>query len=220
MPFPEEEDIQALLAALDTLGKEELKYKLAICIDISTGLHSGELMGLKWGHIDMKTGVIKVDKATQYLPKMGTFEKEPKTETSKRMLVLPGPVIDLLKQYKAQQTAQKLKLGDLWQDTDYVFTQWNGLPMSTYTVSQWFPKFIKANSLKKITFHQLRHTNATMLLKAGMDLKSVSRLLGHASVTTTGNIYAHVLQSANETAAERISNILFKNEKKDDEKHA
>lgn len=211
--FYEEKDIQALLTALDTLDEDELKYKLAIYIDISTGLRLGELMGLKWGHIDLKTGVIQVVEATQYLPKKGTFEKDPKTETSKRSLVLPGPVLDMLKQYKIQQTKQRLKLGNLWQDTDFVFTQWNGLPMNTYTVSHWFPKFLSANNLKKITFHQLRHTNATMLLKAGMDLKSVSSLLGHSNVSTTGNIYAHVLQSANKTAAEKISDVLFKSDK-------
>lgn len=218
--FYEEEDIQALLTALDSLDEKDLKYKLAIYIDISTGLRLGELMGLKWKHIDMKTGVIRVVEATQYLPKLGTFEKSPKTETSKRELVLPDPVLDMLKQYKVQQNEHRLQLGNKWQDTDYVFTQWNGLPMNTYTVGNWFPKFLKKHELKKITFHQLRHTNATMLLKGGIDLKSVSHLLGHASVSTTGNIYAHALQSANKTAAEKISNVLFKSNISNEEHHA
>lgn len=218
--FYEEEDIQALLSALDTLEKDELKYKLAIYIDISTGLRIGELMGLKWSQVNTETGIIKIVTATQYLPKMGTFEKDPKTETSKRQLALPGPVLEMLKQYKIQQIERKLKLGDLWHDTGFVFTQWNGLPMSTYTISQWFPKFLKAKNLKKITFHQLRYTNASMLLKAGMDIKSVSSLLGHASASTTGNIYAHALQTANKTAAEKIGNILFKNNEEDEKNRA
>lgn len=218
--FYEEDDIQALLTALDTLDENDLKYKLAIYIDISTGLRLGELMGLKWGHIDLKTGVLKVVETTQYLPEMGTFEKDPKTETSKRDLVLPAPVLSMLNQYKVQQDKRRLKLGDKWQNTDFVFTQWNGLPMNTYTIGHWFPKFLSANNLKKITFHQLRHTNATMLLKAGMDLKSVSKLLGHANVSTTGNIYAHALESANKTAAEKISDVLFKSDKNDTGKQA
>lgn len=218
--FYEEEDIQALLAALNTLDNRELKYKLAIYIDISTGLRLGELMGLKWGHIDLKNGVIQVVEATQYIPKLGTFEKEPKTETSKRKLVLPEPVLNMLNKYKVQQDKQELKLGDKWHNTGFIFTQWNGLPMNTYTIGHWFPKFLEKHNLKKISFHQLRHTNATMLLKAGMDIKSVSKLLGHASVSTTGNIYAHALQSANETAAQKIGNILFNNDKSNKEKHA
>lgn len=218
--FYEENDIQALLFALDTLSKEELKYKLAVYIDISTGLRTGELMGLKWENINMDDGTFKVVETTQYLPKMGTFKKDPKTETSKRMLALPIPVLDMLKQYKAQQAEQKLKYGDLWHNTGYVFTQKNGLPMNTYTVNHWFFKFLEDNNLKKITFHQLRHTNATMLLKTGMDLKSVSHLLGHSNVSTTGNIYAHVLQTADKTAAEKISNVLFKNDSKNEKKHA
>ncbi|MDI6617862.1 MAG: site-specific integrase [Clostridiales bacterium] len=206
--FYEEADIKALLAALDTLPESKLKYKLAVYIDISTGLRLGELMGLKWGHINMQTGIISIVEATQYLPKMGTFEKSPKTVTSNRVLVLPAITLSMLKNYKLQQNEYRLKMGSLWNNTDFVFTQRNGSPMNTYTFSRWFPKFLKSHNLKKITFHQLRHTNATMLLSSGMDLKTVSKLLGHANISTTGNIYAHALQTANKTAAEKINTLL------------
>lgn len=208
-----EEDAKALLAALDTLEENELKYKLAIYIDISTGVRIGELMGLTWPCIDLDKGVIDITQASQYLPHVGVFTKDPKTETSKRKLSLPGPVIDLLKQYKVQQAKEKLKKGDIWQDKGFVFTQWNGEPMNTYTVSHWFPKFLEEHNLKKITFHQLRHTYATLLLTVGkLDIKSVSKLLGHSNASTTSNIYSHALESVNEIAADKMSDMLFKNE--------
>lgn len=89
-----------------------------------------------------------------------------------------------------------------------------------YTIGHWLPKFLEQHNLKKILFHQLCYTNATILLKDMMDIKSVSRLLGLASVSTTGNIYVHLLQSENETATKKIGNILFNNNKSNIEKHA
>ncbi|MGN0452086.1 MAG: tyrosine-type recombinase/integrase, partial [Acutalibacteraceae bacterium] len=102
----------------------------------------------------------------------------------------------------------KFKLGDQWQENGKVFTQWNGKPIYPGTVSKWFSAFIKKNNLPPIHLHSLRHTNATLLIASGADLRTVSKRLGHSNMTTTSNIYTHAIKSADERAAELLGDIL------------
>ncbi|WP_053955917.1 tyrosine-type recombinase/integrase [Inediibacterium massiliense] len=208
--FYNEEEIKQLITCLEN---EELKYKVAILVTITAGLRLGELMGLKWNNVDFNTNTIEIVQANQYIPKNGVFSKDPKTETSKRIISLPNPVIDILKQYKIEQTEKRLQCGDMWTDTEYILTQWNGLPMHPNTPSTWFSKFLKKHELRKITFHQLRHTSATMLINAGLNIKALSARLGHSNTSTTLNIYSHALKSADKVAADRIGDIIFKDKK-------
>lgn len=202
-----EDEIKALLKALEN---EDTKYKTAVLVSISCGLRLGELMGLKWEHIDFKSNTIEIEQTIQYLPGRGTFTKEPKTESSKRIVSVPEPAMRMLKIQKTEQAEQRLKCGSLWNDAGYVFTQWNGLPMHPSTPSKWFSKFLERHNLKKITFHQLRHTSATMLIHSGLNIKAVSARLGHSNTSTTLNIYSHALRSADKVAAEKIEEIMFK----------
>ncbi len=78
------------------------------------------------------------------------------------------------------------------------------------TISKWFSKFIKRNNLKKITFHQLRHTSASILINEGINLKEVSSRLGHSKPSTTMDIYSHVLKTADKIASDAIEKIIFK----------
>lgn len=116
--------------------------------------------------------------------------------------------MDLLKQHKAQQAEQRLKVGDLWRGSNRLFVTWDGRPMFPDTISNWFPEFLKHHNLPPLTFHGLRHTSATLLLAEGVPLKNVSKRLGHSSVTTTGDIYAHALRSVDREAAEKLDGLL------------
>ena len=115
----------------------------------------------------------------------------------------------MLKQYRAHQAALKLKLGDKWRASDKVFTSESGLPIHPDTVTSHFREFIKKTDLPQITVHSLRHTNATLMIANGTDLKTVSKRLGHASVSTTGNIYTHAIKSADELAADKLTDIFI-----------
>jgi len=117
-------------------------------------------------------------------------------------------MFELLKDYRIWQLKRKLELGDQWIDDDFLFTQWNGRVMNPDTLTKWFRQFIKKNGLCKGTIQSLRHTNATLLIAAGTPLLTVSRRLGHAQASTTSNIYAHAIRSADEVAAETIQDIL------------
>lgn len=216
--YLEENDIKLLLNAINSLNKENLKYKVAIYITISGGLRLGELMGLKWENINFKKNLISIVRSNQYLPHKGTFSKSTKNESSERTITLPKEVMVLLKKYKIYQNEKRLKCGSKWNNTNFIFTQWNGIPMNPYTVSSWFHKFLIKNNLKKVTFHQLRHTSASILINEGVNIKEVSKRLGHSNASTTLNIYSHVLKSADKVAANAIEKVMFKSKKKKSKK--
>jgi integrase len=121
---------------------------------------------------------------------------------------MPESLVPVLKRYKAWQSEKRLKLGDLWQKSERVFTTWDGRHGHPEWPSQWFPKFIKKHNLAPISFHGLRHTSATLLIAEGADLKEVSGRLGHANTSTTGNIYAHFLKSADKAAADKLDSAI------------
>ncbi|OHW61416.1 putative prophage phiRv2 integrase [Andreesenia angusta] len=204
--FYNEEELSTLL---DALSEAPLKYRVAILVTIATGLRLGELMGLKWDNVDFESCTVTVERASQYLPTKGTFEKDPKNETSRRTISVPQSIIQLVKEYRVSEVEKKLSCGSQWIDSDFMFTQWNGSPMHPDTPSKWFNKFLKENGLKKITFHQLRHTSATILINAGINIRALSARLGHSNTSTTLNIYSHALQSMDQIAADKIESIMF-----------
>ncbi|GMB02046.1 site-specific integrase [Pelosinus sp. IPA-1] len=197
---------------LECLEVEEIKHRTIILLALASGLRIGELCGLEWSDIDLNEGHLTVNRASQSLSGFGTFDKSPKNNSSNRTVTLPTSIISLLKQYKAWQNAECLRLGDKWNKTDRLFTQWNGNKICTTSPSQWFSKFLKRHGLPHITFHSLRHTSATLLIASGASLKSVSSRLGHADIRTTGNIYSHALQSVDTQLADSMNTFLTKQE--------
>lgn len=128
--------------------------------------------------------------------------------SSKRVIKVPDQALSLLKEYKKAQGAEKMELGSKWDEHGKIFTQWNGKPIHPDSVTGWFRDFIHRNNLPYVSIHSLRHTNATLLIASGVDLRTVSKRLGHANMTTTGNIYTHAIQTADERAAEVLGDIL------------
>jgi integrase len=166
------------------------------------------LLGLEWKDIDFQNHIISVRRTSQYLPKRGIFTKGTKNDSSIRVLKLSDIVFDLLREYRQWQTEERLKVGSQWQTTDRLFTAWNGSPMHPDNLTGWFETFIKRTDLPYVSIHNLRHTNATLMIASGADIRTVSKRLGHAQTTTTLNIYSHAIQSADEAAAASLGNIL------------
>lgn len=190
------------------LDKEPIQYRTIILLLINTGLRRGELCGLEWKDIDFTNAVLYVRRNTLYLPERGIYDDTPKTASSQRAIKLPANCIPMLKEYRAWQAAQRLKLGDQWQDHDRLFTRWNGEPIHPDTLTNWFSDFVKRNNLPPVTIHSMRHINATLLIAAGTNLWTVSARLGHAQTSTTANVYSHAIQSADAAAAETLDDIL------------
>lgn len=217
--FLEEDDIEVLISALENVRKDEFKYKAGIYITLSTGVRLGELMGLLWSNIDFENNTIIIKQANQYLPTMGIFTKDTKNDTSYRKIILPEEVMDVITKYKLYQNEYRLAKGSLWADTGFVFTQNDGTAMHPSTIGKWFKKFQTINNFKVITFHQLRHTSASVLINEGINIKEVSKRLGHSNTSTTLEIYSHVLKSADQGASDAMGKVMFKNkESKVDEK--
>jgi integrase len=222
--YDEEQTIKLITA----LEKEPLKHQITILLAIVTGLRLGELCGLEWKDLNLQAGVLSVNRASQSLSRIGTFVKDPKNESSNRAITLPQGIIPLLKEFKADQNEERLRLGDKWLNSDRLLVQWDGKPIYTTSPSQWFSKFLArynksideyeqltdaqkaASKLPVIRFHDLRHTSGSLLIAKGVPLKNVSSRLGHADIRTTANIYGHALQSVDKEIANTMDDIIFK----------
>ena len=118
--------------------------------------------------------------------------------------------MQLLRKYRTWQTAERLRLGEYYSNRDFVFAQDNGKPMHPDTVTDWLKKFAVRHGLPYINPHAFRHTMASMLYFNGVDSVSISKRLGHAQVSTTANIYAHVMEAADQQNAEILSEIFLR----------
>ena len=205
--FYDDEQCKLLLKGLNELEENEMKYKVAIILTVFTGVRLGELMGLEWSDIDLNNGIISINKSSQYLSDKGIFTKNPKTESSIREVAIPDFIVSLLK--KLWYEEQKSIVGDFWHNSNRLFVQVDGKSITPSTISKWFKKFIKQIGLPVITFHSLRHTNATLLIAQQVDVATVSARLGHAQITTTYNFYVHPIISHNRNAGNVLENLLL-----------
>ena len=147
-------------------------------------------------------------RSSAYVNRKGMITKDTKNSSSTRTIDLSDSSIILLKNYQKWQSEKRLAMGDQWHNTDRLFTQANGLPMNADTIGQWFKKFISKTDLPKVTLHSLRHTNATLMIASGADIRSVSGRLGHSNTSTTLNIYSHFIQSRNREIADKLQQML------------
>ena len=165
-------------------------------IDLTTGLRRGELLGLKWSDIDLEKGDLRVQRQIGRID--GKIIEMPlKTKNAYRTLPLSADAIDVLMQ-------QRRKTGN----SEWVFPSPTGGPMSPDSVLHMLHRVLKRAGLPKVRFHDLRHTFATLALQNGVDIKTVSGMLGHFSAGFTLDTYAHVTTSAKREAAKTMGNIL------------
>lgn len=205
--FFDDEEVALLISALN---EEPIKYKVAITLALFSGVRRGELMGFEWKDLDVQAGTIRVQRSSQYIEGKGIYTKAPKNEHSYRTITLPAFVIKLLGEYKAHWNEERLRVGDLWQGSDRLFTTWDGRPMHPDSLSSWFRKFLKKHNLPLFAFHALRHSAASLMINGGLELSLVSKRLGHADIGTTSNIYGHLFKSADSRAAETLNGFYEK----------
>ena len=165
-------------------------------IDLTTGLRRGELLGLKWSDIDLEKGDLRVQRQIGRIN--GKIIEMPlKTKNAYRTLPLSADAISVLKM-------QKCKIGN----SEWVFPSPSRGPMSPDSVLHMLHRVLKRAGLPKVRFHDLRHTFATLALQNGVDVKTVSGMLGHFSAGFTLDTYAHVTTDAQLKAAQTMGNIL------------
>ncbi len=184
------EQLQAFLTEAKASGVYEMYY-----IELATGLRRGELLGLKWGDIDWKNGIIKVKRQIARVD--GKVVEAPlKTKNSYRTVTISPQAVEVLKQ-------QRAKTKD-----EFVFPSPNGGPISPDSVNNMLKRVLERAGIPKVRFHDLRHTFATVALQNGVDIKTVSGMLGHFSAGFTLDTYAHVTTAAQKEAAQAIAYVL------------
>lgn len=210
--YLEEDDARRLL---EFLQNEPIRWRALITFDLLSGLRRGELLGLRWEDVDLDAHTITIRQTSNYLSGKGVYTDTPKTDTSSRPVPISTAAVLMLLEYQTWQEAQKAKIGDAWEDTDgRVFTTELGAPVFPDSVTKWFRSFIKRSGLPKVTVHSLRHTYASLMIADGAPLVVVSRQLGHAQSSTTANIYAHAIASAQAKAMQtfdRFNDIVAQN---------
>lgn len=201
---------EQVAAIREALELEPIKWKTITHLFLITGARRGEILGLKWSAVDFDSNKLHICNNILYTPDRGIYEDSPKTATSNRYVSVPEETMQLLKQYRAWQNAERLRLGECFQNQDYVFSQDNGKPMHPDSVTDWLSKFSKRHDLPHINPHAFRHTMASMLYFNGVDSVSISKRLGHAQVSTTANIYAHVMAEADQKNADILADVFLK----------
>lgn len=187
---------------LQLLLSEPIKWAAPAIFDLLSGLRRAELLGLRWQDVDFSTGALRIVQSWNYVPAVGTYVSTPKTEDSARCLRVSTAALTILRTYRAWQDERRAAAGDAWQDTDgRVFTNELGRPLFPSSLTAWLRKLIRRSGLPDSSVHSLRHTYASLLIADKTPLVVVAHNLGHAQASTTANIYAHTIQSAEVAAA-------------------
>ena len=211
------EEINKIYARLNLKKYDDFVFYVGISLTIETGLRRGEMCGLSWNDIDFNNKTLHVRNALIRVD--DTFKiSNLKTESSYRDLPLSDQVLNLLNHLKQLQNENKLKYGEFYnknyfnnKNYDLIFIHEDG----KYIVPSNFLQRLKrmcnyCNIKKNIRWHDLRHSNATLLLSDGVSMKVIQERLGHSMMQTTSDIYAHVTDKMNRNATDLISNSLYK----------
>lgn len=205
------EQVQKLLATL-----RGHKWEALFTLALATGLRRGEILGLKWQDINFTTEKLQVRRILSRVPtnmenrEHVYVEAEPKTKKSRRSVTVASFALDALRAHRVHQQEMKRKAGSLWQEHDYVFCTSFGTHLNPNHVVTELKKVLKEAGLPDIRFHDLRHSAATLLLSLDVHPKVVQEMLGHTQISTTMDIYSHVLPGMQESAISKLHDALTK----------
>ncbi len=179
----------------------------AMVLFATTGLRRGEVCGLRWQNVDLETGDLFVVE-TRTTAGNGVIEGATKTPKSRRRMSLDATTVGVLRQHKARQAELHLEAGPAWVGQGHVFTLDDGRPLHPDQLSKTFRRLADRCELPRIRLHDLRHTYATLGLRAGVHPKVMSERLGHATVGVTLDLYSHVTPSLDRDAADAVASLL------------
>lgn len=190
------------------------KMQLPVMVAAFYGLRRGEVLGLKWDAIDFNRGTLTIRRTVTQVKIDGKYQiieqDSAKTKSSMRTLPLVGSFKESFEEAKKAQEFNKKVCGDSYNyDYDgYVFVNEIGERMKPDYLTTSFPEYLKRHGMKKIRFHDLRHSCASLLLANGVPLKQIQEWLGHSDFSTTANIYAHLDYASKISSAQAMENGL------------
>lgn len=200
----ESDQIAAFLQAVRGDPFEDL-----FLVTLFTGLREGEILGLTWDCVDLDNGILTINK--QLIAARGTKEKyqlAPTKNSKARTITVAPSVRDILRRVKCHQLENRLKYGECWTDTGFVFTTELGEHLIHYTVYSHYKRIAAQIGCPDSRFHDLRHTYAVASIQSGDDLKTVQENLGHATASFTLDVYGHVTQQMRQASADRMEQFI------------
>ena len=202
---------------MQTLTEEEIGLLLAtavatpsytaILLAVTTGVRRGELLALRWADADFEQGRIAVRRSLQQTNAGLTF-KSPKTAKGNRTIPLPAVALEALRSHRVEQAKHRLLMGDRYVNGDLIFAKPDGTPLDPDGFSASFGAIVRRSGLKRVRLHDLRHTQATLLLRQNVHPKVVQERLGHSSIAVTLDTYSHVGPNLQEQATLALDAVL------------
>lgn len=192
-------------SVIRSLQDEPLMWRLLILGAMIGGLRRGELVALEWSDVHFDAGALHVRKSISLEEGGEVFEKGTKN-TEDRFVEMPLWYMEEMKQYRKEWLQERWSVGDMWRggDREYVFHAGFGEPLYFDYPSEWWTKFVTRRGLRRIRFHDLRHSSATLMIEMGVPLKVIQERLGHKQHQTTTDIYSHVTKKLSREAADKF----------------
>lgn len=203
-------DSDAIQAFLNVARKDRL-YPLYL-LALTTGMRRGELLGLRWQDVHLDAGWLEVRQTLAVMRGKPVIQKETKTRSSTRAVSLPSVAVDALRAHRLEQDRERAAHAEDYQDNGLVFCGIQGQPIGPSNLRRRFRTLLRKAGLPEIRLHDLRHTHATMLFSAGVNLKLVSDRLGHTTTGITADIYAHVLPRMRDEVAATVDRLFSPHE--------
>ena len=202
---PLDEDlISAFLKAIQGHKFEDL-----FTVTLFTGMREGEALGLLWDCVDLTKGTITIDKQLQLIRgSKGQYQMVPTKNSKSRTISLAPSVIKVLRRIKAKQLENRLRYGDCWENSGFVFTDDLGKHFSASSVYKAFKRVVEEIGSPDTRFHDLRHSYAVAAIKSGDDIKTVQENLGHATAAFTLDVYGHVTEKMKQESAARMEQFI------------
>ncbi|MFD8723900.1 tyrosine-type recombinase/integrase [Streptomyces sp. NPDC059629] len=201
-PLTADEARQLLTAA------ESHRLRALFELALHTGLRKGELLGLRWEDLDLDAGTAAIRRTLQRTNAGGLTPLPTKTRASERRIALPTRCVQSLKLHREQQQREREAAGTTWQHSRHVFTTTQGSPIDPTNLTRTFTTLLRNAGLRRIRFHDVRHSTATLLLEQGVELVVIKELLGHAHIGVTATVYAHVRLRLQRDAIDLLGNAL------------
>jgi integrase len=215
-PRPEKPEIKPLSPdqarkLIATAYETGNRYAALYVLALHTGMREGEMLGLRWGDLDLGAGgATPTLHVRRTLSETRTGHKFELPKSGKgRSIKLSRKAVEALRSHRAGQAEEKLRLGSLWQDNGLVFPTTTGTTMSgTNLLGRHFKPLLKRADLPAVRLHDLRHTCATILLMAGKHPKFVQEMFGHANISITLDTYSHVIEGMDGGLADAMDDAL------------